>query len=157
MSAHDDTVPSLVDTLEAYLAGLPEEEHADALHQVFYGFYTRIAILDRATNDLAMRVKVETKALDGLPHALAEALRDNTVFVGQELFASRVRTMRAMGHVSARLAAVLDGGEPPRPFKLRRAVAFDQDEQRMRVYDLNRPGEHPDLPYDAAAYDPQAD
>jgi len=26
----------------------------------------------------------------------------------------------------------------------------------MRTYDLNRPGEHPDLPYDAAAYDPAA-
>ena len=64
--------------------------------------------------------------------------------------------MSAMGYVSTRLAELLDGGEPPRPFTLTRAVAFDQTAGRMRSYDLARPGEHPDLPYDARAYDPHA-
>lgn len=160
MPAHDqDTaaVPSLVESLQAYIDELPEEARADALHQVFYGFYSRIAILDRATHDLAVGTKVESSTLEGLPAELREALRDNAVFVGQELFASRVRTMRAMGYVSARLAETLDGQEPARPFKLKRAVAFDQVEGRMRVYDLAKPGEHPDLPYDARAYDPHAE
>jgi hypothetical protein len=106
-------VPSLVDSLKAYVDELPEAEQA-------------------------------------------EALRDNALFVGQELFASRVRTMAAMGHVSARLAERLGGGEPARPFTLTHAVAFDADRGTLRTYDLARPGEHPDLPYDPAAYDPRA-
>ncbi|MEA2296349.1 MAG: hypothetical protein QOE86_3988 [Solirubrobacteraceae bacterium] len=153
----DAAVPSLVDSLSAYIDGLEERDRADALHQVFYGFYTRVAIIDRATHDLAVAAKTEPSTLDDLPAALAEALRDNTVFVGQELFASRVRTMRAMAYVSARLAELLGGEPPPRPFTLRRAVAFDQAAGRMRTYDLSKPGEHPDLPYDALAYDPHAD
>jgi hypothetical protein len=151
------TVPSLVDSLTEYLDDLPEEARPDALHEVFYGFYTRLAIIDRATHDLAIAAKEEPETLEGIPSTLAEALRDNTVFVGQELFASRVRTMRAMGYVSSKLSELLDGKPPERPFKLRRAVAFDQVEGRMRVYDLGLVGEHPDLPYDALRYDPAAD
>ncbi len=149
--------PSLVDSLKAYVDGVPEDERADALHQVFYGFYTRVAIIDRSTHELATWAKDQAGAVPDVPDSLAEAMRDNVVFVGQELFASRVRTMRAMGYVSSRLASLLDGGEPERPFTLTRAVAFDQEAGRMRTYELSRPGEHPDLPYDAARYDPNAE
>ncbi|MDX6728911.1 MAG: hypothetical protein QOK49_3716 [Baekduia sp.] len=149
-------VPSLVDSLATYLEGLPEAERADALHQVFYGFYTRVAIIDRTTYELAARAKEDAGALEDLPPAQAEALRDNALFVGQELFASRVRAMSAMGYVSSRLAELLGGASPARPFTLTRAVAFDQATGRMRTYDLSVPGEHPELPYDPLAYDPRA-
>jgi len=150
------TAPSLVDSLSSYIDDLPEEDRPDALHGVFYGFYTRVALIDRTTHELAAWVKQDGAMPDDLPAPLAEALGDNALFVGQELFASRVRTMRAMGYVSSRLAELLGGAEPPRPYTLERAVAFDQVEGQMRTYDLNHPGEHPDLPYDAAAYDPGA-
>ena len=39
--------PSLVDSLEEYLKDIPKNKRADALHQVFYGFYTRVAVIDR--------------------------------------------------------------------------------------------------------------
>jgi hypothetical protein len=149
-------VPSLVDSLKAYVDGLPEDERADALHQVFYGFYTRVAIIDRSTHELAAWAGDGAGELEDVPDALAEALRDNALFIGQELFASRLRAMSAMGYISSRLAELLDGAAPARPFTLTRAVAFDQAEGRMRTYDLSRPGEHPDLPYDALAYDPHA-
>jgi hypothetical protein len=149
-------VPSLVDSLRAYVDELPADDRPDALHQVFYGFYTRVAIIDRATHELAARAKEDGVALEDLPASLAEALRDNALFVGQELFASRVRAMAAMGYISSRLAETLDGKEPPRPFTLTRAVAFDQDAGVMRTYELSRPGEHPELPYDARSYDPRA-
>ena len=42
-------IPSLVDSLEEYLKDIPKSKRADALHQVFYGFYTRVAVIDRAT------------------------------------------------------------------------------------------------------------
>jgi hypothetical protein len=149
-------IPSLVDSLKAYIDDVPEDEQADALHQVFYGFYTRVAIVDRSTYELASWAKDEAGTLEDVPDSLAEALRDNALFVGQELFASRVRTMSAMGYVSKRLAELLEGGEAARPFSLKRAVAFDQAEGRLRTYDLSYPGEHPDLPYDPMAYDPHA-
>jgi hypothetical protein len=156
MLAPDSTaVPSLVDSLKAYIDDLPEAERADALHQVFYGFYTRVAIIDRTTHDLATAAQAQDGGLDDLAPPLAEALRDNALFVGQELFASRVRTMAAMGYVSARLAEHLDGEADPRPSTLTHAVAFDEEAGVLRTYDLARPGEHPDLPYDAAAYDPR--
>lgn len=148
--------PSLVDSLKAYIDDIPEDEQADALHQVFYGFYTRVAIIDRSTYELASWAKDEAGTLEDVPASLAEALRDNALFVGQELFASRVRAMSAMGYVSSRLAELLDGAEPARPFTLTRAVAFDQAQGRMRTYDLSDPGEHPDLPCDPLAYDPHA-
>ena len=153
---HAPAAPSLVDSLKTYLDDLPVDEHADALHQIFYGFYTRVAIIDRSTFELASWARDEAGELDGVPAPLTEALSDNALFVGQELFASRVRAMSAMGYVSSRLAEVLDGGEPPTPFTLTRAVAFDQDEGRLRSYELSAVGEHADLPYDAAAYDPHA-
>jgi hypothetical protein len=149
-------VPSLVDSLKAYIDDVPEDERADALHQVFYGFYTRVAIIDRTTSELAAWAKAEAGTLEDVPDALAEAMRDNALFVGQELFASRVRAMSAMGYVARRLAEVLGGAAPARPFTLTHAVAFDQEEGRMRTYDLSSPGEHPDLPYDPVAYDPHA-
>ena len=152
-----DAVPSLVDSLKTYIDGVPEDDRADALHQVFYGFYTRVAIIDRSTYELATWAKREVRALKDAPDSLAEALRDNALFVAQELFASRARAMGAMGYVSSRLAELLDGSEPARPFTLTRAVAFDQAEGRLRTYDLSRPGEHPDLPYDPLAYDPHVD
>jgi hypothetical protein len=148
--------PSLVDSLQAYIDDLPEDERADALHGVFYGFYTRVAIIDRTTHELAAWAKNEAGRLANVPGPLQEALRDNALFVGQELFASRLRTMRAMGYVSRRLAELLDGSPPARPFTLERAIAFDQKQGRMRSYRLAHRGEHPDLPYDAAAYDPDA-
>jgi hypothetical protein len=145
-------VPSLVDSLAAYVDELPEAERADALHTVFYGFYTRVAIIDRTTHELAVTAKDEAAHLPDLSPTLAEALRDNALFVGQELFASRVRTMAAMSYISTRLAAELDGATPT--FTLTHAVAFDPDTTQLRTYDLSHPGEHPDLPYDATAYDP---
>ena len=155
-SASQPAAPSLTDSLDAYLDDLPEDTRADALHGVFYGFYARVAIIDRATYELAERAKEDAKRLPNLPAPMAEALRDNALFVGQELFASRVRAMSAMGYVSTRLAEALDGADaPPRPFTLTHAVAFDQTTASMRTYDLAAPGEHPDLPYDAQAYDPR--
>jgi hypothetical protein len=148
--------PSLVDSLKEYVDGLPEEERANALHQVFYGFYTRVAIIDRTTHELASWAKAEVAGLPNVPEPLVEALRDNALFVGQELFASRLRTMSAMGYVSGRLADLLDGAPPPRPFTLTRAVAFDEAQGRIRSYKLSNPGEHPDLPYDPLSYDPHA-
>jgi hypothetical protein len=143
-------VPSLIDSLTAYVDELPESERADALHGVFYGFYTRVAIIDRTTHELAAAAKDE---LPDLAPTLAEALRDNALFVGQELFASRVRTMAAMSYISTRLAEQLAGEETP-TFTLTHAVAFDPDTATLRTYDLSQPGEHPDLPYDATSYDP---
>jgi hypothetical protein len=104
-------VLSLVDSLQAYIDDLPRDQQADALHQVFYGFYTRIAIIDRTTYELAAWAKDEAGTLTNVPDSLTEALRDNALFVGHELFASRVRTMRAMGYVSGRLAEMRD--RPP--------------------------------------------
>jgi hypothetical protein len=147
---------SLVDSLKAYVDDLPEDERADALHQVFYGFYSRVAIIDRTTHELASWAKAEVAGLPNVPEPLVEALRDNALFVGQELFASRVRTMSAMGYVSSRLAELLDGEPPARPFTLKRAVAFDEVQGRIRSYTLANPGEHPDLPYKPLAYDPTA-
>lgn len=149
--------PSLVDSLKAYIDDLPEVEQADALHQVFYGFYTRVAIIDRTTHDLATAARTQDDGLGDLAPPLAEALRDNALFVGQELFASRVRTMTAMAYVSARLAERLERQAEAGPFTLTRAVAFDEAAGVLKTYDLARPGEHPDLPYDATAYDPRRD
>jgi hypothetical protein len=150
------TVPSLVESLKAYIDEIPEPEQPDALHQVFYGFYTRVAIIDRSTHELAAWATDEAGMLEDVPESLAEAMRDNALFVGQELFASRMRAMSAMGYISRCLAERLDGAEPVEPFTLKRAVAFDQVQGRMRSYDLSEPGVHPDLPYDPLAYDPHS-
>lgn len=154
MTGHAAGAPSLVDTLDAYADELPEAERADALHQVFYGFYTRVALIDRTTHELAEAARDEQLPAGELAPSLAAALRDNALHLGQELFASRVRAMAAMGYVSSRLATQL--GDAPARFTLTHAVAFDPDSARLRSYDLSHAGEHPDLPYDATAYDPEA-
>jgi hypothetical protein len=147
--------PSLVDSLEEYLKDIPKNKRADALHQVFYGFYTRVAVIDRATAELADWAKTEAQELADVPEPLAEALRDNSLFVGQELFASRMRAMSAMGYIAKRMRSTLNGAEPTSPYTLSRAVAFDQEAGRLRSYDLSEPGEHPELPYDPLEYDPR--
>jgi hypothetical protein len=155
MATEDQTgAPSLVDSLETYLADIPKKERADALHQVFYGFYTRVAIIDRTTYELAAWAKDEAVTLPDLPGRLTEALRDSSLFVGQELFASRIRAMSAMGYISKRLISLLNGAPPLAPFTLTHAIAFDQNRGQMRAYDLSKTGEHPDLPYDPLTYDP---
>jgi hypothetical protein len=148
-----ESSPSLVDSLEEYLSDLPREARADALHQVFYGFYTRIAIIDRTTYELAAWAKDEAAAVAGTSGTLAEALRDNALFVGQDLFAGRMRAMSAMGYIAKRLLSILNGAPPSAPFTLTHAIAFDQEAGELRSYDLARPGEHPDLPYDPLTYD----
>jgi len=84
---------------------------------------------------------------------LAEALRDNSLAVGQELFASRMRAMSAMGYVAKRMISLLNGAPAP-PFTLTHAIAFDHHRGEMRTCDLSTPGEHPELPYDPLTYDP---
>ena len=148
--------PSLVDSLEEYLVSLPKANRADALHQVFYGFYTRVAIIDRTTYELAEWAKGEAAELPDVPPEIGEALRDNSLLVGQELFASRMRAMSAMGYIAKRLTSLLNGAPPVKPFTLTHAVAFDQERGELRSYDLSQPGEHPELPYDPTTYDPYA-
>lgn len=148
--------PSLLESVQAFADGLPEEQRPDALHELFYGFYARIAITDQTTYRLARWAQQGIGEIADLPPSLAEALRDNALHVGRELFATRMRTMSAMGYVSARLNALRGSIEDP-PFALRRAVAFDEERGEMRSYDLSKPGEHPDLPYDPLSYDPQAE
>jgi hypothetical protein len=145
--------PSLVDSLESYLAEIPKAGRPDALHQVFYGFYTRVAIIDRTIFELAAWAKSDAATLSDGTGPLAEALRDNSLAVGQELFASRMRAMSAMGYISKRLISLLNGAPAPR-FTLTHAIAFDQSLGTMRTYDLSVIGEHPELPYDPLTYDP---
>ncbi len=145
--------PSLVDSLENYLKEIPKTGRPDALHQVFYGFYTRVAIIDRTIYELAAWAKTDAGTLSEGTGPLAEALRDNSLAVGQELFASRMRAMSAMGYVSKRTISLLNGAPAP-PFTLTHAIAFDQQRGEMRTYDLSTPGEHPELPYDPLTYDP---
>jgi hypothetical protein len=151
---YETGAPSLVDSLEEYLVAIPRAERPDALHQVFYGFYTRVAVIDRTTYELAEWAKLEVPAIDDVPASLAEAMRDNSLLVGQELFASRMRAMSAMGYIAKRLTSLLNGAPPTRPYTLTHAVAFDQERGEMRSYDLSAPGEHPELPYDPTEYDP---
>jgi hypothetical protein len=148
---------SLIETLDAYLAEVPERDQADALHQVFYGFYTRIAIIDRTTHELASWARSYAGKTPDAPAPLAEAMRDNAVYVGQELFTGRVRAMTALAYISKRLAETAKRSPPAGPYTLTQAVAFDEEAGRMRTYDLSRPGEHPDLPYDPLSYDPHAE
>jgi len=149
-----EAAPSLVESLEEYLRDVPSESRADALHEVFYGFYTRVAIIDRTTYELAEWAKNDAAAVAGPTGMLAEALRDNALFVGQDLFASRMRAMSAMGYIAKRLRSTLNGAPPPKPFTLTHAIAFDPTAGELRRYDLSQPGEHPELPYDPMNYDP---
>lgn len=147
------SAPSLVDSLESYLEEISKTDRPDALHQVFYGFYTRVAIIDRTIYELAAWARTDAGTLSEGTGPLAEALRDNSLAVGQELFASRMRAMSAMGYVSKRMISLLNGAPAP-PFTLTHAIAFDHDRGEMRTYDLSTPGEHPELPYDPLSYDP---
>jgi len=147
--------PTLADSLKEYTDAVPEADRPDALHQLFYGFYSRIAILDRTTHELARWAKDDIGAIAGADPVTAEALRDNALHVGRDLFGSRMRTMSAMKLVSQQLSALCSADEHP-PFTLRRAVAFDEASGTVRSYDLTAVGEHPDLPYDPFAYDPEA-
>jgi hypothetical protein len=146
-----ESSPSLIDSLEDYLGDLPREERANALHEVFYGFYTRVAVIDRTTYELAQWAKSDAVSVAGSTGSLAEALRDNALFVGQELFASRMRAMSAMGYIAKRLVSLLNGAPAP-AFALTQAIAFDQETGELRSYDLSTPGQHPDLPYDPLAF-----
>lgn len=92
-----------------------------------------------------------------MPPALADALRDNALHVGRELFGTRIRTMSAMRLVSQRLDGMRGVIPADQAYTLDRAVAFDGDAGELRTYDLGAPGGHPDLPYDAFAYDPEAE
>ncbi len=147
--------PSLVDSLEEYLADIPKRKRPDALHQVFYGFYTRVAVIDRTTAELAEWARTEAQELADVPEPLAEALRDNSLFVGQELFASRMRAMSAMGYIAKRMRSALNGAAPTEPYTLTHAIAFDPASGELRSYDLSQPGEHAELPYDPLSYDPR--
>jgi len=150
------SAPTLADTLKEYTDAVPERDRPDALHQLFYGFYSRIAIVDRTTHELARWAKDDIGAIDGADPVTAEALRDNALHVGRDLFGARMRTMSAMKLVSQQLSALCSADDHP-PFTLRRAVAFDEGSGTVRSYDLANVGEHPDLPYDPFNYDPDAE
>lgn len=146
--------PTLEQSLQAFADGLPEDARPDTLHQLFYGFYARVAIVDRSTHELARWATNEIAAVDDVPAPLAEALRDNALHVGRELFATRIQAMTAMGLVSRQLDALRPSLPADHAFSLTRAVAFDQESGAVRSYALDAPGEHPDLPYDPFGYDP---
>ena len=147
---------TLAESLKQYTDAFPEEERLDALHQLFYGFYSRIAVVDRTTHELARWAKDDIADIENLPPALAEALRDNALHVGRDLFGTRMRTMAALRLVSAQLAELRPEGSKP-VFTQRWAAAFDEESGTIRTYDLASPGEHPDLPYDPFTYDPAAE
>jgi hypothetical protein len=146
---------TLAESLREYTQAVPEAERLNALHQLFYGFYSRIAIVDRTTHELARWARDDLADVPNLSPPLAEALRDNALHVGRDLFAARMRTMAALRLVSAQLAELRPPGANP-AFTQRWAVAFDEGSGTIRTYDLAKPGEHPDLPYDPFAYDPAA-
>jgi len=147
---------TLAESLKQYTESVPEADRLDALHKLFYGFYSRIAIVDRTTYELARWAKEELSDVENLTPPMAEALRDNAVHVGQDLFGARMRAMAALRLVSAQMAELRPPGSNP-AFTQRHAVAFDEAAGRIRTYDLANPGEHPDLPYDPFAYDPAAE
>lgn len=150
------SAPTLADSVKEYTEAVPERDRPDALHQLFYGFYSRVAILDRTTHELARWAKDDIAAVDGAGPVVAEAMRDNALHVGRDLFGSRMRTMSAMKLVSEQLSALCSADDHP-PFTLKRAVAFDESSGTVRSYDLAQVGEHPDLPYDPFSYDPNAE
>lgn len=150
------SAPTLADSVKEYTDAVPERDRPDALHQLFYGFYSRIAIIDRTTHELARWAKDDIAGIDGAGPVLAEAMRDNALHVGRDLFGARMRTMSAMKLVSEQLSALCSADDHP-PFTLERAAAFDEASGTVRSYDLATPGEHPDLPYDPFSYDPNAE
>jgi hypothetical protein len=150
------TPPTLESSLRSFAQGLPAADRPDALHQLFYGFYARVAIVDRTTHELARWAKDDLARVADLPPSLAEALRDNALHVGRELFATRIQTMTAMGYVSRQLAELRAGIPVDQSYSLDRAVAFDAERGELRTYPLDAPGAHPDLPFDPFGYDPNA-
>ena len=64
---------TLAESLEQYESSLPEAERLDALHQLFYGFYSRIAIVDRTTHELARWARDDLAFIPNLTEPLAEA------------------------------------------------------------------------------------
>ncbi|MDO9406876.1 hypothetical protein [Patulibacter sp.] len=148
--------PTLESSLRSFAQGLAAADRPDALHQLFYGFYSRVAVVDRSTHELARWVSEEITGIDDLPPTLAEALRDNALHVGRELFATRIQTMTAMGYVSRQLGELRGAIPADQQYTLDRAVAFDGESGELRTYALDAPGGHPDLPYDPFAYDPNA-
>ncbi|CAB4917546.1 unannotated protein [freshwater metagenome] len=154
--AASGTPPTLESSLRSFAQGLPAAERADTLHGLFYGFYARVAIVDRTTHELARWTTDDVADIDDLPPALADALRDNALHVGRELFATRIQTMTAMGYVSRQLAEMRAAIPADQTYTVDRAVAFDDERGEVRVYPLDAPGGHPDLPYDPFAYDPNA-
>jgi hypothetical protein len=155
MQEQHEPTQTLAESLKDYTESVPESERLNALHQLFYGFYSRIAIVDRTTHELARWAKDDLAEIPNQSPAMAEAMRDNALHVGRDLFAARMRTMAALRLVSAQLAELRRPGTNP-AFTQRWAVAFDEDSGTIRSYDLSKPGEHPDLPYDPFAYDPEA-
>jgi hypothetical protein len=147
---------TLAESLQQYEAAVPEDERLDALHRLFYGFYGRVAILDRSTYELARWARDDLAFIDNLTAPMAEALRDNALHVGQDLFGARMRAMAALKLVSARMTQLREPGGNP-AFTQRWALAFDEASGQIRAYDLAAPGEHPDLPYDPFNYDPVAE
>ena len=60
---------SLAESLKEYTDAFPEEGRLDALHQLFYGFYSRIAVVDRTTHELARWAKDDLTDVDRLRKA----------------------------------------------------------------------------------------
>ena len=56
---------------QGYTDAFPKRA-AGALHQLFYGFYSRIAVVDRTTHELARWAKDDLSDVENLPPA-AEA------------------------------------------------------------------------------------
>ena len=104
---------TLAESLEQYTESVPEAERLDALHELFYGFYSRVAIIDRTTLELARWAQGGPRLLDDLTPTKAEAMRDNALHVGQDLFGARMRAMAAMRLVSARMAQLREPGSNP--------------------------------------------
>ena len=51
-AAFQQAVPD-VEVRDGRAEAIPEPQRPDALHQLFYGFYSRVAVVDRTTHDLA--------------------------------------------------------------------------------------------------------
>src|SRR3954453_4529570 len=116
---------TLAESLQQYEAAVPEDERLDALHRLFYGFYGRVAILDRTTYELARWARDDLAVIDNLTAPMAEELRDNARHVGQDLFGARTRAMSTLRLVPARMADLGEPGSNP-AFTHRWALAFDE-------------------------------
>ena len=139
---------TLAESLEQYEASVPEDERLDALHRLFYGFYGRVAIVDRTTHELARWARDDLAFIDNLTATQGEALRDNALHVGQDLFGARMRAMTAMRLVSARMAELREPGEQPGLHRalgagVRRGVGTDPDVRPRAARRASRPAVRP--------------